>query len=105
MRRAHNADIWFFPFAPRPYRRPHRFRSVSRAVFVRLDKIVGMMASNFLLPTERLARKNASRERSFELSIVTGGEEDKWMGGWPDQMIPANISLSKLTGAFAKRSS
>ena len=41
-RRAHNADIWFFLLAPLPYRRPHRARSVSRAVFAQLDKLAGM---------------------------------------------------------------
>ncbi len=104
-RRAHNADIWFFQVAPRPYRRPHRARNVLGALFGQLDKFAGMRwhPTRFLLPTTLLARKNGPRERSFELSIMTGGEEDSvrpplspiWLAG-AQNLLQGSISVIEI---------
>ena len=96
-RRAHNVGTWFFPLAPRPYRRPHTARNVSEAEFGQLDKLAGMRSdpTRFLLPTTLLTRKNAAGEHSFELSVVTGFGEDKWKGGYRNrQSVKKVASLS-----------
>ncbi len=55
------------------------------------------MASNDLFSRPFLARKNASREHGFKLSIVTGGEEDKRkvVSPWITY-----VCLSKVTGGY-----